>query len=145
MNIFEKLPYDLQLKVYSYIIFPQNKELLDDIKSYYNIKKLLYIKYLCKGLIYNDDYCEYLNIHVWINYDLRIYWNSNKPFNKKIAKNNKSKFNKLLAYKIKYKNYKDQTIYNYYNNLTISCKFNINTYIGSLKIHERLCFINSYK
>ena len=140
MNIFEKLPYDLQLKVYSYIIFPQNKELLEDIKSYYNIKKLLYIKYLCKGLIYNDDYCEYLNIHVWINYDLRIYWNNNKPFNKKIAKNNKSKFNKLLINK----NSNYQTIYNYSNNLTISCKFNINTYIGSLKNHERLYFINSY-
>ena len=145
MNIFVKLPYDLQLIVYSYIIFPQNKELLEDIKSYYNIKKLLYIKYLSKGLIYNDDYSEYLNIHVWINYDLRIYWNNNKPINKKIAKNNKSKFNKLLAYKIEYKNSNDQTIYNYYNNLTISCKFNINTYIGSLKNHERLCFINSYK
>ena len=74
-----------------------------------------------------------------------IFWNNNKPFNKKIAKNNKSKFNKLLAYKIEYKNSNDQTIYNYSNNLTISCKFNINTYIGSLKNHERLYFINSYK
>jgi len=69
-----------------------------------------------------------------------IFWNNNKPFNKKIAKNNKSKFNKLLINK----NSNYQTIYNYSNNLTISCKFNINTYIGSLKNHERLYFINSY-
>jgi len=144
MNIFDNLPYDLQLMIYSYIIFPQNKSLLDDIKSYHNIKRLIYIKYLSRGLIYNDDYSEYLNIHVWIQYDLMKYWEKNKPINKKIAKNNNSIIKRLLCYRIKNKNYNDTTIYNFYNNLTISCKFNINTYIGSLKNHERLDFINSY-
>jgi hypothetical protein len=143
MNIFNNLPYDLQLMIYSYIIFPQNKSLLDDIKSYHNIKRLIYIKYLNRGLIYNDDYSEYLNIHVWIQYGLMIYWNKNKPINKKIAKNNNSLINRHLLYRIKHKNNNDPTIYNIYNNLTISCKFNINTYIGSLKNHERLHFINT--
>ena len=74
MNIFDNLPYDLQIKIYSYIIFPQNKSLLDDIKSYHNVKRLIYVKYLNRGLIYNDDYSEYLNIHVLIQYDLMKYW-----------------------------------------------------------------------
>jgi len=70
-----------------------------------------------------------------------IYWNKNKPINRKIAKNNNSLINRHLLYRIKHKNNNEPTIYDIYNNLTISCKFNINTYIGSLKNHERFLLI----
>jgi hypothetical protein len=145
MNILDKLPYDLQLKIYNYIVFPQNKILLDDIKSYHNNKRLIYIKYMREGLIYNDDYFDNLNIHCWINYELMQFCKDNKKNNDKIVKNNDSKINKFLAYKLKNKNNNDQTMYNFYYNLIISCKININRYIGILKDEERLSFINRKK
>jgi len=70
MDIFEKLPYDLQIKVYNNIRFPQSKKLLYDIKIFFNMKKLIYDKYLCRGLMYSDYYFDDLNIHAWIR--LRI-------------------------------------------------------------------------
>jgi len=145
MNILDKLPYDLQLKIYNYIVFPQNKILLDDIKSYHNNKRLIYIKYMREGLIYNDDYFDNLNIHCWINYELMQFCKYNKKNNDKIVKNNDSKINKFLAYKLKNKNNNDQTMYNFHYNLIISCKININRYIGILKDEERLSFINRKK
>ena len=165
MNILDRLPYDLQLKIYNYIVFPQNKSLLDDIKSYHNNKRLIYIKYLREGLIYNDDYFDDLNIHCWIIYELMQFCKDNKKnnnkivknnysiinnflaykLNKKIVKNNDSKINKFLAYKLKNKNNNDPTMYNFRYNLIISCKININRYIGILKDEERLSFINRKK
>jgi len=145
MNILDKLPYDLQLKIYNYIVFPQNKSLLDDIKSYHNNKRLIYIKYLREGLIYNDDYFDDLNIHCWIIYELMQFCKDNKKNNNKIVKNNYSIINNFLAYKLKNKNNNDPTIYNFRYNLIISCKININRYISSLKDEERVSFINRKK
>ena len=143
MNILDKLPYDLQLKIYNYIVFPQNKSLLEDIKSYHNNKRLIYIKYLREGLLYNDDYFDDLNIHCWINYELMQFCKDKN--NKKIVKHNDYKINKFLAYKLKNKNNNDPTMYNFRYNLIISCKININRYIGSLKDEERVSFINRKK
>jgi len=145
MDIFDKLPYDLQLKIYSYILFPQNKKLLDDIKSYHNVKKLIYLKYLKKGFIYNNDYFDDLNIHACINYELMQFCDDSLKNNKKLFKHSEAKINKFLAYKIKNKNNNDPTTYNFRYNLIISCKININRYIGSLKKDERLAFIDGIK
>jgi len=98
---------------------------------------------LREGLLYNDDYFDDLNIHCWINYELMQFCQDKN--NKKIVKHNDYKINKFLAYKLKNKNNNDPTMYNFRYNLIISCKININRYIGSLKDEERVSFINRKK
>jgi len=141
MDIFDKLPYDLQIKVYNFIRFPQSKELLYDIKNYFNMKKLIYDKYLSRGLMYSDYYFDDLNIHAWIDYELIIFKNDKKN----IYNDDCKKLNHFLSYKIisKRKNDNDKTIYTFRNNLNLSCIYRINRKLSFLTIQERLDFLNN--
>jgi hypothetical protein len=142
MDIFDNLPYDLQIKVYNNIRFPQSKKLLYDIECYFKIKKLIYAKYLRRGLMYSDDYFDDLNIHAWIDYDLIIFRDNNKGLNKKVIDKNDERLKHFLSYKTISKNNNDNTIYTFRKNLNISCIYRINRNLSILTTQERLDFLN---
>jgi hypothetical protein len=142
MDIFDNLPHDLQIKIYNNIRFLQSKELLFDIENYFNVKKIIYAKYLRRGLIYSDDYFDDLNIHAWIDYDLIIFRDNNKGLNKKVIDKNDERLKHFLSYKTISKNNNDNAIYTFRKNLNISCIYRINRNLSILTTQERLDFLN---
>ena len=116
MNYFDKLPEDLQDNIYSLIKYPQDKDLILDIKTFHIVKQTIYSDYLSKCL---DIYTDYNS-----RFDILFY--------KKI---NEKKMNRMLSYRIKYNLYNEKASFNFNNK---SChKTYINKYIGCLNVDER--------
>ena len=136
------IPDDIINKIENYIIFPQNKNLLDDIKNFKIMKDKIYNIYLTKGFEYTDDYTDDFNIYAWIENDLLAYYNNNIAYIDDITNDNIEKLLRQLSFKIKKE--KKGHIYalaNFHFNMNINKKSRINRYIGNLTTNERIKFI----
>jgi len=133
-----KLPEDLQLDIYSRIKYPQNKNLILDIKTFYMVKKSIYSEYLSNVLsIDNEDYYNNNNIHSCIDNDLMGFFNDNIIYFDEKTKINEIRMNRILAYRIKYKLYNSKASFNFNRNAKTCPKTHINRYIGCLNVDER--------
>jgi hypothetical protein len=135
-NKFNNLDKDLQELILNKIYYKQNKDLLNDIENYNQIKNIIFKKYEKLGFIYNDDYTDDLNIYSRIENDLMAYYNNDYAYFDKSYLNNNKKINRLLVSK-----YKKNVFYNFHLNLDINIKSRINRYIACLNINERNDFI----
>jgi hypothetical protein len=136
------IPDDIINKIENYIIFPQNKNLLDDIKNFKIMKDKIYNEYNEQGFEYTDDYTDDFNIYSWIENDLLAYYNNNIAYIDDITNDNIEKLLRQLSFKIKKE--KKGNIYamaNFHFNMNINKKSRINRYIGNLTINERIKFI----
>ncbi|MAT13467.1 MAG: hypothetical protein CMM02_20910 [Rhodopirellula sp.] len=136
------IPDDIINKIENYIIFPQNKNLLDDIKNFKIMKDNIYNKYLTNGFEYSDNYTDDFNIYAWIENDLLAYYNNNIAYIDDITNDNIEKLLRQLSFKIKKE--KKGHIYalaNFHFNMNINKKSRINRYIGNLTTNERIKFI----
>lgn len=142
MDIYERLPEDLQRKVVRYFVFPQNSCLLVDIRDFKVSKELIVNNYLANGLCSNEDYFHNYNAFSWIENDLMRYWNDEVSYIDNITDNNYKKMSRLLAFNIKYAINKDKALINFHFNIGRCPKQKINIYIGCLTIEERKEFCN---
>jgi len=134
-----KLPEDLQLDIYSRIKYPQNKNLILDIKTFYMVKKSIYSEYL-SNVSSNDneeDYYNNNNIHSCIDNDLMRFFNDNINYFHEKTRINEIRMNRILAYRIKYKLYNNKATFNFDRNTKTCPKTHINRYIGCLNVDER--------
>jgi len=137
MDIFDRLPEDLQHNVLKYIVYPQNSELLADIRDFKLSKDFIIKSYLSNGFCSNEDYTHNSNAYSWLENDLMRYWNDEVSYIDNITDNNYKKMSRLLAYNIKSGIDKDKALYNFHL-CTMKCpKHRINVYIGCLTIEER--------
>lgn len=123
---------DLVDKIYSYIIYPQPKYLLDDIRNLYEVKNKLYE-------IYTKRYShEPEEIENWIYNDIICYYNDDFPTMNGYTDNYIEKINRF------FRSYDTTSIINYIqyceNNKNI--KSNINIYLSHLSIQERMQLLN---
>ena len=135
MNYFDKLPEDLQIKIYSLIKYPQNRCLILDIKTFHIVKKTIYSDYLRNWLNIDSDYNSRFNIHSLISNDLIGFFNGNTYDIKENDKINEKRMNRMLSYRIKYNLYNEKASFNF--NKQTCPKKNINKYIGCLNVDER--------
>ena len=132
---FDKLPEDLQKYIYSLIIFQQDKNIIQDIKTFYVVKKSIFSKYSeTQKYVDNDDYYNDFNIYSWIDNDIMRFFNDDN-INIKI---NEIRMNRMLSYIIKYKLYNYKANFNFHLNKKTSPKTHINRYIGCLTVDERV-------
>ena len=107
MSILNKLSYlynipeDITNKIENYIIFPQNKNLLNDIKNFKIMKDKIYNEYSEQGFIQNNDVLDEYNITSQFDTDLLYYFNDLKLYSEIITKNNINKVERLLVYNLK--------------------------------------------
>jgi len=136
-SYFDKLPEDLQKYIYSLIIFPQNKNIIQDIKTFYVVKKSIFYKYSkTQKYVDNDDYYNDFNIYSWMDNDIMRFFNDDIINNN--VKINEIRMNRILSYIIKYKLYNYKASFNFHMNKKTSPKTHINRYIGCLTIVERV-------
>jgi|TARA_Y100000389_G_scaffold185576_1_gene205131 hypothetical protein len=146
MNIFNELPDDIKnLILNKYLLYPQDKTLLEDIRNYKKNKILIYKIYEKKGYEYNCDYTDEFNIYSAIDNDLMAYWNDDVAYDNGIVKKNFNKMIRILSFKIKYDKENEKAVYNFHMNCKIPLESKINRYIGGLNINERNKFINLLK
>ena len=70
MNIYNKLPDDIkEIILNKYLIYPQKKELLDDIANFTKMKNGIYKIYQLIGYEYTDDFTDDINIDAAIDND----------------------------------------------------------------------------
>lgn len=136
MNLYQlinQLPLELVWKIQSYILKPQNKELLLDIKSFYKLKNL--------GIrLYSKRYeSEPDQIENWFANDISSFMNNNFP----IMYGYIEKYYDIL---FRLKNIKDkQTIISSSINLTKgTSKREINVLFGLLTTNERIDMLSYY-
>jgi len=146
MNIFNELPDDIKnLILNKYLLYPQDKTLLEDIRNYKKNKILIYKIYEKKGYEYNCDYTDEFNIYSAIDNDLMAYWNDDVAYDNGIVKKNFNKMIRILSFKIKYDKENEKAVYNFHMKCKIPLESKINRYIGGLNINERNKFINLLK
>jgi len=133
MNYFDKLPEDLQDNIYSLIKYPQDKDLILDIKTFHIVKKTIYSNYLRNWI--DSDYNLRYNIHWQISKDLSVFLNGNTYNIDETNKINEKRMNRTLSYRIKYNLYNEKASFNF-NKITFP-KTYINKYIGCLNVDER--------
>ena len=138
-DYFNKLPEDLQLDIYSRIKYPQNKNLILDIKTFYMVKKSIYSEYLSNvsSIDNEEDYYNNNNIHSCIDNDLMRFFNDNINYFHEKTRINEIRMNRILAYRIKYKLYNSKATFNFDRNTKTCPKTHINRYIGCLNVDER--------
>jgi hypothetical protein len=137
MDIFDRLPEDLQHNVLKYVAYPQNSELLADIRDFKLSKDFIIKKYLSDGFCSNEDYKNDLNAYSWIENDLMRYWNDEVSYIDNITENNYKKMSRLLAYNIKSGIDKEKALRNFHLSNVRCPKNKINVYIGCLTMDER--------
>ena len=143
MNIFNELPDDIKnLILNKYLIYPQDKTLLEDIRNYKKNKDIIFKIYEIKGYEYECDYTEEFNIYSTIDNDLMAYWNDDVAYVNGIMEKNFNKMFRLLSFKIKHDKENEKAVYNFHMNYKIPLESKINRYIGGLNINERNKFIN---
>ena len=135
MNLYDlinKLPLELVWKIQSYILKPQKKEILIDIKSFYKLRNL--------GLkLYTKRFeNEPEQIENWFANDISIYMNDNFP-------SMYGYLNKYYDIFFRLKNIKNkQSILNISYNLSRGCiKREINVLFGLLTYSERINMLNN--
>jgi hypothetical protein len=142
MDIFDRLPEDLQHNVLKYITYPQNSDLLADIRDFKRARETIINNYISNGYCSNDDYYHNFNAYSWIENDLMRYWNDEISYIDGIAENNYKKMSRLLAYNIKNAINTERTLNNFHFNSKNCPKHRINVYIACLTIDERREFCN---
>jgi len=136
-SYFDKLPKDLQKYIYSLIIFSQDKYIIQDIKTFYVVKKSIFSKYSnTQEYVDNNDYYNDFNIHSSIDNDIMRFFNDDNVDN--YIKINEERMNRMLSYTIKYKLYGYKANFNFHMNKKTSPKTHINRYIGCLNVGERV-------
>jgi len=142
MEIYEKLPDDIKdIILNKYLIYPQKKELLNDIRNFIKNKNAIYKFYELLGYEYNDDYTDNFNIYATIDNDLMAFWNDDNAYMYGISDDNNTKMLRLLAFEIKNNYDSSRARHNFHMNLKISPKTKINRYLAGLTIDERSKFI----
>lgn len=144
MSILNKLSYlynipdDITNKIENYIIFPQNKNLLNDIKNFKIMKDKIYNEYSEQGFIQNNDVLDEYNITSQFDTDLLYYFNDLKLYSEIITKNNINKVERLLVYNLKKNIYGEKrALDNFHINFKIPIISRINRYLACLTIDER--------
>lgn len=146
MEIYNKLPDDIKYIILNkYLIYPQKKELLNDIENFKKFKDGIYSIYKHLGYEYNDDYTDDYNIYAVIDNDLMAFWNNDTAYIYGITDENYAKMFKLLAFKIKNECDSTKALYNFHLNIDISPKTKINRYLAGLTIDERAKFVEILK
>lgn len=140
MDIFDRLPDDLKDNVLKYIKYPQNSDLLADIRDFKLSRDFIVNSYLSNGFCSNEDFQDIRNAYSWIENDLMRYWNDEVSYIDKITDNNYNKMSRLLAYNIKSGIDKDKALSNFHLNVKICPKHKINVYIACLTMDERIEF-----
>lgn len=125
---------DIIEKIYSYITYPQPKELLNDIRNFYHTKRKLNKIYKRR---YQHEPEEYQN---WLYNDILCYFNEDKPIMLGITR----KYFNILKRHYMLKDSSDHSIERYINVLEIYRNTNslINIYLSKLTIEERIEFLN---
>jgi hypothetical protein len=141
MDIFDRLPDDLQHNVLINITYPQNSDLLEDIRDFKKSKEAIINSYLSNGYCSNEDYNHNFNAFSWIENDLMRYWNDEISYINGISDNNYQKMSRLLAYRIKSNIDKDKALQKFHFTKGFP-KHRINVYIGCLSVDERREFCN---
>jgi hypothetical protein len=142
MNIFDKLPDDIQILILNkYLIFPQDNILLNDIRSFDEHRNKIFKIYEKIGYEYGNDYMDEFNIYSIIDNDLMAFWNDDVDYLIGVTDKNYIKMFRQLAFNIK--NDKDSIManYNFHLNTKTSPKTKINRYLAGLTIDERDSFI----
>jgi len=81
MEIYNKLPDDIKdIILNKYLIYPQKKELLNDIENFKKYKNIIYKIYKILGYEYNDNYIDDFNIYSVIDNDLMAFWNNDTAY-----------------------------------------------------------------
>ena len=117
MEIFDRLPEDLQYNVLKYITYPQNSDLLADIRDFKLSRDFIVNSYVSNGFCSNEDYKNNINAYSWIENDLMRYWNDEVSYIDNITDNNYKKMSRLLAYNIKSSINKDRAFNNFHLNI----------------------------
>jgi len=142
MDIYDKLPDDIkEIILNKYLIYPQKKELLDDIANFTKMKNGIYEIYQLIGYEYTDDFTDDTNIDAAIDNDLMAYWNDDIAYYQGISENNIKKMQRLLSYNIKSNLNTNLAKYNFHLSIKTSPKTKINRYLAGLNIEERKDFI----
>ena len=142
MEIFDRLPEDLQYNVLKYITYPQNSDLLADIRDFKLSRDFIINSYKSNGFCSKEDYKNQKNAYSWIENDLMRYWNDEVSYIDNITDNNYKKMSRLLAYNIKSGINKDRALNNFHLNIKNCPKHKVNVYIGCLTLEERKDFYN---
>ena len=140
------IPDDINNKIENYIIFPQNKNLLDDIKNLKIMKDKIYNEYNEQGYIQNNDMLDEYNINSQFDTDLLYYFNDLKLYSEIITENNIDKVERLFVYNLKKEKYGEKrTLDNFHINFKIPILSRINRYLACLTIDERDDFFEYIK
>jgi hypothetical protein len=146
MEIYNKLPDDIKdIILNKYLIYPQKKELLNDIENFKKYKDGIYKIYEHLGYEYNNDYTNDFNIYAVIDNDLMAFWNDDMAYIYGITDKNYAKMFRLLAFKIKNDSYGSKAQHNFHMNINISSKTKINRYLAGLTMEERAKFVSILK
>jgi len=137
MEIFDRLPEDLQYNVLKYITYPQNSDLLADIRDFKLSRDFIINSYKSNGFCSKEDYKNQKNAYSWIENDLMRYWNDEVSYIDNITDNNYKKMSRLLAYNIKSAINKEKALINFHLNINNCPKHRINVYIACLTMDER--------
>lgn len=137
-ELLELLPHDIINKIISYTYNIQNKELLNDIKSFYSTKYEIKNKYILKynSLITRYNWYEYNNLYINYIYclvdELYIYM--------KTKMNSKNIYNYILERSFKNRTIEEAKIY--LNKIALlNQETQLNILWGILKPNERKLFI----
>jgi len=146
MEIYNKLPDDIKdIILNKYLIYPQKKELLNDIENFKKYKNIIYKIYKILGYEYNDNYIDDFNIYSVIDNDLMAFWNNDTAYIYGITDENYAKMFRSLAFKIKNNCDSIKARHNFHLNINISPKTKINRYLAGLTLKERAKFISILK
>jgi hypothetical protein len=142
MNIYKKLPDDIkEIILNKYLIYPQKKELLDDIANFTKMKNGIYNIYQLIGYEYTDDFTDDINIDAAIDNDLMAYWNNDIAYYQGISNDNVNKMQRIFAYNVKSNLNADLAKYNFHLSIKTSPKTKINRYLAGLNTNERRDFV----
>lgn len=142
MEIYNKLPDDIKdIILNKYLIYPQKKELLNDIENFKKYKDGIYRIYELLGYEYGDDYTDDFNIYSVIDNDLMAFWNNDTAYIYGITDENYAKMFRQLAFKVKNDCDSIKALHNFHLNIDISPKTKINRYLAGLTVEERAKFI----
>lgn len=146
MDIYDNLPDDIKYIILNkYLLYPQNKELLNDIENFKKYKDGIYSIYEHRGYEYNNDYTDDFNIYSVFDNDLMSFWNDDIAYNDSITNKNYEKMLRIMAFKIKNDCDSIKARHNFHLNIDISPKTKINRYLAGLTIEERAKFVSTLK
>lgn len=137
LSLLNNLDPDLVDKIYNYITYTQNTNLLEDIKSFHDVKDTLY-------RLYSERYShEPEEIENWIYNDIILFYNNEMPLMNGYTKEYIDKLNRDIC------KHSDEKVKKYimYCDNNKNIKSLINIHISKLSVEERfelLHFVNTF-